>query len=143
MKTGAGGGSGLRSSNLPPASLKDDASYTWVGDGVAKEEGNPKKRSREADPDFLDLLRTLSTSVTNLSHQIATLSLDHKTNSVLIKEAIKEAKSKPEEEGEVCYAVAFGKGGVQGIFNHPGEVAPLVVGVPNNQHKRCSNRAEA
>ena len=136
-------------SRVPAVSLKDDASYTWIGEGGVETEENPKKRSREAEPTLSDLFKEFNSSISNLALQVAKLGNEHRTNSLLLQHMIKEtkllnmAKATYEDESQVCYAVAYGKGGIQGIFDSQGEVAPLVVGVPNNQHKRCKNREEA
>ena len=143
-------GRDLRSpSRVPAVSLKDDASYTWIGEGGVETEENPKKRSREAEPSLADLFREFNSAISNLALQVVKLSNEHKTNTLLLRHMIKEtkllnmSKATHEEESQVCYAVAYGRGGIQGIFDSQGEVAPLVVGVPNNQHKRCDNREEA
>lgn len=157
MRAGSGG---TRKTNMPSASLKDDAAYTWVGEGSEGTEGNPKKRVRETEPSMQEIMKNLSSHLADLSVQVRKLSTENMTNSLLMRHVIKEAKLdreaieraidrvtpsvvEEEDESQVCYAVAYGKGGVQGIFDHQGEVAPLVVGVPNNQHRRCRNREEA
>ena len=149
MRTNVDRGNLRSPSRVPAVSLKDDASYLWIGEGGVETEENPKKRSREAEPSLADLFKEFNASISNLALQVAKLSNEHGTNSLLLRHMIKETKllhmSKVayEDESQVCYAVAYGKGGIQGIFDSQGEVAPLVVGVPNNQHKRCKNREEA
>ena len=146
VATFEGGGTTVTSEGTSVAAVAGggtlDAWTGGLGGSPNSNTSNPKKRARETDVSSInELIRTLTLSMANLNNQMTKMDLNQRESNNLLRQAIDREPKKEKTTG--CYAVARGKGGVQGIFETLGEVAPLVGGVPNNSHVKCSNRAEA